>query len=312
MPQNDDRRDLVVVQGDDIALREAIDALIERVTSGSDHPVMSEASLLAWRSGRGFSGLAHRDGGPVNGYAQVGRRLTTATIEIVVDPTAPGTREVRHRLLTAALSLATADGTTEIRYWVTRPSAADDAEALALGFGVERDLLQLRAPLPLAAERPSVPGGYILRTFRPGVDEAAWLKVNNRAFASHPEQGAWDLDTLRQRENAPWFDPAGFVLLEIDGRLAGSCWTKVHHDRSPVLGEIYVISVDPDFQGRGLGRLLAIAGLDTVADQAPVGMLYVEADNTGAVALYTKLGFTQDHIDRSYLFEPARSRPMRA
>jgi mycothiol synthase len=138
----------------------------------------------------------------------------------------------------------------------------------------------------------------------PGRDEAAWLDVNNRAFATHPEQADWDLETLVAREKTPWFDPEGFVLCEAEGRLAGSNWTKVHADRSPALGEIYVISVDPDFQSLGLGRVLAIAGLDWLAQRVEVGMLYVDESNKGAVELYRKLGFSLDHVDRCFLLAP--------
>jgi mycothiol synthase len=84
----------------------------------------------------------------------------------------------------------------------------------------------------------------------------------------------------------------------------------VHHDVEPPLGEIYVISVDPDFQGLGLGRGLVVAGLDHLASQGiTVGMLYVDADNAPAVHLYRKLGFDVDHTDRAYVTDVPPSPP---
>jgi len=287
----------------DHEVRRAVEDLLVRVARASGHPAMAEPSMLAWQDGQGFSGLIHR-AERVDGYAQIDHRAGTATIEVVTDP---DRIEVRRALLATALERLAGSGIREVRTWAYRHRPADDRAPLDLGFAVERDLLQLRAPLPLRVDRPALGAEVQLRSFRPGVDEEAWLEVNNRAFATHPEQGGWDLPTLRRREAAPWFDPEGFILLEVGGRLAGSCWTKVHREARPVLGEIYVISVDPDAQGRGFGRALAIAGMDWLAGRAEVGMLYVDRDNDPALALYRSLGFAVDHLDRCYLWRSGQT-----
>jgi mycothiol synthase len=154
----------------------------------------------------------------------------------------------------------------------------------------------MRRPLP-AEEHAAI----TTRPFRPGQDEQAWLEVNNRAFQRHPEQGGWTEQTLKARQAQPWFDPDGFLLHHRDGRLAGFCWTKVHRAEASSLGEIYVVAVDPDFSGHGLGRQLTLAGLDHLVEKGcPEAMLYVDATNVPALKLYIDLGFTVNHIDRAY------------
>ncbi len=216
------------------------------------------------------------------------------------------------RLADRAIAAAGDAGAGSLRWWVSPAGGADGARAAARGFRLERDLLQMRCGLPLPR-----PGGRHApapptRAFRTGVDEQAWLVQNNRAFADHPEQGHWDLDTLREREREPWFDPSGFRVLEVDGRIAGSCWTKVHRSTHPPLGEIYVIGVDPDFHGRGWGRALTEDGFAWLAGAGLThGMLYVDAANTAAVSLYRSMGLTTHHVDRAYVREgPARPEPV--
>jgi mycothiol synthase len=203
-----------------------------------------------------------------------------------------------------------------VRLWIMLAGPDDDSTMAGIGFRPERDVIQMRVALPLPAEILAATRPVATRPFVPGSDdEAAWLWVNNRAFAGHPEQGNWTLEKLREREGAEWFDAAGFLLAEDpDGRsgrgrgLIGSCWTKIHRHHQPMLGEIYVISVDPSRHGEGWGRALTVAGLQWLADQGlTVGMLYTGATNTAAVALYGSLGFTIDHVDRSYLIADSAS-----
>lgn len=192
-----------------------------------------------------------------------------------------------------------------------RPEAAAAAEIA--GFVPVREVVQLRRPLPLPGELRAGPLEHPararLRSFRPGVDDAAWLAVNHRAFAWHPDQGDWGPADLAERLAAPWFDADGFLVLDgPDGRLDGFCWTKVHPATAtdPELGEIFVIGVDPDAHGTGLGRVLVVAGLDHLAGRGlRTGMLYTEADNEPALALYRSLGFTRHHADRWYRWRRA-------
>lgn len=278
----------------------AISPLLEEAAAFDDHAALSEEHWLRLVSGADdVVGLVAWGDEPIQplGYAQLTRGTAGWSAETVVSPgerTPSG--NVAEALLRAALTEAARRGGGELTLWVSKATDEWDRLATACGLRVVRDLLQLRRPLP--AEQPPP---IELRAFRVGRDEAAWLEVNKRAFAWHPEQGGWDMEALAERESQPWFDPGGFLLHEVDGKLAGFCWTKIHQSTTPPLGEIYVIAVDPAFQGRGLGRALVLGGLHHLWNRGiSMSMLYVDGENSSARAMYDKLGFSVDHVDRAY------------
>ncbi len=208
-----------------------------------------------------------------------------------------GTQLVEALLDRADLPAEPAPDTGRLRIWAhgEHPAAARLAEKF--GFARPRELWRMGRELA-GAELPEVEltGGVRLRTFRPGQDEPAVVAVNRRAFSWHPEQGGMTEDELRLKEDQDWFDPAGFFLAEgSGGELLGFHWTKVHPDGT---GEVYVVGVDPDAQGRGLGKSLTVAGLRHLRDiGCRHAMLYVEADNAPAVKVYRRLGFDKWDVD---------------
>ena len=251
------------------------------------------------------------DGAPV-GYARIelgdaGSADDDAGAELVVAPTARG-RGTGRALLARLEELA---GDRPLRVWAHGDLPAATALATARGYRRARVLLQMRRPLTDADLHPvpGPPAGVTVAAFRPGRDEEAWLRVNARAFATHPEQGSWTREDLALREAEPWFDPAGLLLAwrgdpDDGGTLLGSHWTKVHPpgDAGPdPVGEVYVLGVDPEAQGLGLGRALTALGLAHLRGAGLTQvLLYVEEDNVPAVALYERSGFTRHAVDVSW------------
>lgn len=279
----------------------AVTGLVEAATQADGvRPLNEEATLrLRHGGGPGARALLLYDGTALAGFAHFEPDDDGASGELVVRPDLRG-RGLGRLLLQATLDEAGGP----LSLWAHGDHPAAGRLASALGFTRARSLWRMRRPLaePLPAVR--LPAGVRLRAFRPGADDEAWLTLNARAFAHHPEQGGWTTEDLRRRQEEAWFDPAGFFLAvrEDPPRPVGFHWTKIHTEegREPI-GEVYVVGVDPGEQGGGLGKALTIAGLTYLRARGLTEvMLYVDEDNTAAVKVYTALGFTRWDTDVKY------------
>ena len=267
--------------------RAFLDLLIEQARAVDGQPPFSDASLIELKLGqRRLLSVEH----------SAAAILSAGEAEFAVLPDARG-RGIGTKMLETILT----ESEPGLLIWAHGDHPAARALAARHGLTPVRRLLQLRMPVPT----PAGDATSETAAFRPGRDDAAWLRVNARAFASHPEQGAVTQHDLDEMMQEPWFNPDDFLLIHGavkngDGdniEIAAFCWLKVDDG----VGEFYVVGVDPDRQGEGLGRALMTAGFNRLADRGiRTAALYVEADNIAAVNLYRSLGFTEHSVDLQY------------
>jgi mycothiol synthase len=270
-------------------------SVVEAATEADGVRPLNEHVLLHLRYGDGEPArdvLLYADDA-LAGYAYVETAAEGPSGELVVHPA------FRRRGLGRALvDAAVGEAGGRLAVWAHGDHPAARRLAASTGFTRVRSLWRMRRSLSAPLASPVLPEGVRISAFTPGQDEQPWIAVNARAFAHHPEQGAWTIEDLKLREREPWFDPAGFFLAHRGDRLVGFHWTKIHPN---ALGEVYVVGVDPSEQGTGLGRALTLIGLAHLRSKGlPQAMLYVDEANTAAIRLYESLGFSHWDTDVMY------------
>jgi mycothiol synthase len=260
-----------VLSGVRAALRDAgeQDPLDEAAQLRVKHHGLADSAL--WLTGGDGFALAH-----------------AGSVDLAV---APGARSRGLGRDLAAEALAGADPITA---WSHNDHPAAAALAGRHGLRRARELWVMRRPSTEPLPDLVVPDGITVRGYR-DADRNEVLRVNAAAFAHHPEQGAMDADDLAARMAEDWYDPAGLLVADSGAGLLGFHWTK---QQNAELGEVYVVAIDPASQGRGLGKVLTLAGLHHLAGLGVAEVeLYVESDNAPAVRVYGGLGFTHADAD---------------
>lgn len=308
--------------------REELAELLDAVSAADGVPALSEEFVRALEEGTGHRHLLAVDSGSgaervIGVLAVDGPDVTDAggTAEITVHP------DFRRRGTAAGLLREAGRGLDpESQFSIWAHGNLDPARGLAAGRGARtvRELLKMtvycgvddpaRTPLvegAAAAPTAVTDAGLELLDYPAACEEfgadlvdAEWLRVNNEAFAWHPEQGGWDVDRLRRARETDWFDPHGVLMLwsrdDNQGpQCAGVHWTKLPADDTH--GEVYVICLADAVRGQGLGGPFTLLGIGYLIDAGAQAVdLYVEGDNTPAVATYRRLGFEIVHRDVVY------------
>lgn len=115
------------------------------------------------------------------------------------------------------------------------------------------------------------------------------LAIEHRAYAF-----PWTDHIFLDCVNAGY---AGWIVCHDHGNLVGYALMSVALDEAHVLN----LCVDPDWQGRGIGRMLMQHLLSEARKaRATVMLLEVRKTNTAALRLYRNLGFVRIGLRRGY------------
>ncbi|MFV0252764.1 MAG: mycothiol synthase [Beutenbergiaceae bacterium] len=265
----------------------AVRSLAVQVADCDGVAAFSEQTLLNLDADRPVTHIALTDGEELAGYAQV----DGDSGELAIHP-----RHRRQGLGAQLLDMVLAR--PGVNVWAHGPTPGAAPLAASRALAITRELWLMTAPPPVSVPAPVVPDGLMVATFT-AADAEDWVAVNARAFAAHPEQGRMTRSDLAARMAEPWFDPTVFWLARDSAThaLLGSMWVKI----ADGVGEIYVLGIDPQAQGRGIGSLLTAFAMHAFAQRDLTGVeLYVEGDNAAAIRTYRRAGFTRARADLQY------------
>lgn len=173
-----------------------------------------------------------------------------------------------------------------------------------LKFNVERyTFLLVRGDLEV--QEPTVPEGFEIRSFRPGVDEDAWCTVRNAAFSTlkGSETPITPEMVAKMPTESDYLDGGMMILYEYDQPVGVVRGAEDEYEGSAIMN-IGPLAILPEYQGKGLGRALLRASIKFSKEKGYKRcVLCVNADNEQAKALYLQEGFEETEGVVCYRYE---------
>lgn len=164
-----------------------------------------------------------------------------------------------------------------------------------MGFTFIRRFLELRLDLSETQlpEISKIDPRY--RPLQPGEGERL-TQLQNHSFTSSWGYNANTVEEIIYRISLPNCSPEDIILAFDSDKPIGYCWTRINFWKNKAPGEgtgrIYMLGMDPDYRGGGLGRQLLLVGLSYLKSKGlRVVELTVDGENKVACALYKSVGF---------------------
>lgn len=192
---------------------------------------------------------------------------------------------------TACASLPAPSGAVDLGVFAASGAAAKIALFEHRGYRwarrFERMEMDLVQPLPEAVW----PAGVVLRNLRPGSDDAAVYRCEERAFAQHYRFAPMTEEEWRQLTYAdPRFDPSLWLVAWEGDEAIG--YVHACAAAEPGQGHVNELAVIPDRRGRGIGTSLLLHALRALREHGFSKVtLGVDTENvTGAQRIYARAG----------------------
>lgn len=229
------------------------------------------------------------------GYAFLHATLAAPALDVITLPNCASTK-LFAELLAAAISTASRNVTLWTRGWQT---TFVETRTKSLRLERTRHVLQLARRVsdvvhdhfaPPIKVRPATPSDF-----------ARIVEIDTTAFREHPERSLLSSEQLDARLAVADEQHEVLLVAEAGKSIAGFAWLRPYRnfETRTTATELAVLAVDPRFHKSGIGRALvrhAIHSTQTFYNTDEL-LLYVDADNAGALRVYFSQGFHDQHRD---------------
>ncbi len=209
-----------------------------------------------------------------------------------------------------AIRYAKKTGVKVVQVCISETNLAARNFVSVLGLRYVRRFIVFKLDLAAMQLPDATPGAYIMRSLQQG-EEQLLTDLQNRSFAD-----AWGFnpntrDEIVYRINQRSCSPKNIIIACRGDKPVGYCWTRMFSEKNRaagiMTGEIHMLGVDPDFQKKGIGRKVLLAGLAYLKSSGiTIVELTADSENRRVLRLYKSVGFKE--LMKTEWYEKALSR----